>query len=405
MIITKMNGYTVSALQEENRIVELDCERVELESVLNHIYIGKVKNIVQNINAAFIEFTDGKMGYYSLRENKFPYFINSKNTEKICQGDEILVQVAKDNIKTKDPVLTSNINLTGKYVVLTVGNNRLGFSGKITDEAWKKQLKAKINSYCTDEIGYIVRTNAKSATTDQIISEVEKLSSLWENLKETAKHRTCYSLVYKAPETYLCNIRDAYSDILTDIITDDSDLYNEMKQYLTIHQPEDLGKLSFYQDDLLPLYKLYSLEKVLQDALKERVWLKSGAYLVIQPTEAFVVIDVNTGKFIAKKKTRDTFLKINLEAAQEIGRQLRLRNLSGIVVVDFIDLEEEDKDYLMKSFRDILVKDPIRTTLVGLSQLNLAELTRKKVRKPLHEQLSFVCEECHGSGRIVPEFK
>lgn len=211
--------------------------------------------------------------------------------------------------------------------------------------------------------------------------------SLCESVTERAKYRSCFTRMYQLPAPWLSLLRDTCDRELS-VVTDDRELYGQMEEYLRSAHPEDLPRLSLYEDDLLPLSKLYSLERELREALSERVWLKSGAYLVIQPTEALTVIDVNTGKYESKKKKQDTFLKINLEAAGEIARQLRLRNISGIILVDFINMDaEEDKEALKKTLADALHRDPIKALLVDLTALNLVEITRKKVQKPLAEQI------------------
>ena len=196
-------------------------------------------------------------------------------------------------------------------------------------------------------------------------------------------------MVYKTPSAYLCDIRDGYANALTEIVTDDQTIYAQIKEYLETYQEEDLDKLRLYEDHQITLSALYNIEKRLDEATREHVWLKSGAYLIIQHTEAFNVIDVNTGKAIAgKKKAQETFLKINLEAAREAARQIRLRNLSGIIIIDFIDLlDKKDQEILMRELADLFRKDPVKTTVVDITALNLVEITRKKVRKPLHEQL------------------
>ncbi len=207
-------------------------------------------------------------------------------------------------------------------------------------------------------------------------------------MKESSS-RTCYSCLYKNLPAYITGIRDSYAGKLEEIITDCPDLYDQLKEYLENSQKEDAEKLKLYTDDLLSLGKLYSLENALSKALDKRVWLKSGGYLVIEPTEAMVVIDVNTGKYEGKKKLEETVLKINLEAAAEIARQLRLRNLSGIIMVDFIDMNQEaHKEALMDALRAAVAKDPVKTVVVEMTRLNLVEITRKKLRRPLYEQVA-----------------
>ena len=194
----------------------------------------------------------------------------------------------------------------------------------------------------------------------------------------------------EAPPPYIVDLKNIYQEGLTEIVVEDARLYEEIKGYLSEEQPEDMGKLRFYKDKLLPLSKLYSIEARIQNALKEKVWMKSGAYLVIQPTEALTVIDVNTGKCIGKKKDDKVYFKINVEAAKEAAKQIRLRNLSGIILIDFVNLESKDKmEELLEAFRNYLHQDPVQTTLVDMTKLQLVEVTRKKVRKPLDEALKY----------------
>ena len=192
------------------------------------------------------------------------------------------------------------------------------------------------------EYGIIMRTNANDVSEEVLSQELETLVRDYEELIKTAHTRTCFSCLKKAPKEYLTELKNIYQDGLTDIVIEDVDIYSEVKEFLAKDQPEDLDKLRLYEDKLLPLHKLYSIEKRIEDALKEYVWMKSGSYLVIQPTEALTVIDVNTGKNISKKKDDETYLKINLEAAKEAAKQIRLRNISGIILVDFINMNKQE---------------------------------------------------------------
>ena len=219
-------------------------------------------------------------------------------------------------------------------------------------------------------------------------AELEQLIQEYKELVKIAGTRVCYSCLKKAPKQYLSELKNIYQDGLKEIVIEDPILYEETIAYLKMYQPEDLGKVHRYEDTLLPLDKLHNIERKLEDALKERVWLKSGAYLVIQSTEALTVIDVNTGKCISKKRDERTYLKINIEAAKEVAKQIRLRNLSGIILVDFINLSgKELMAELVDVFQKELRKDPISTTLVDITKLQLVEVTRKKVRKPLKEAI------------------
>lgn len=389
LVLTTKENRIISSLIEDNEFVQLRVDSMDSDSILGNIYVGKVKNIVKNINAAFIEIADGVMCYYSLEENKYPIYVKDKKSNRLVMGDEILVQIEKENIKTKAPVATCHLNFTGKYVVLTHGKTKVGVSSKITSDKEKKRLKEILSSYKNSEYGFIIRTNAEGAAEEILRGEIETLIKRYEEITGFGVHRSAFSLVYKTPSAYLCDIRDGYANALTEIVTDDQLIFTQIKEYLETYQEEDLDKLRLYQDDQIKLSALYNIDKRLDEATREHVWLKSGAYLVIQHTEAFNVIDVNTGKAIAgKKKAQETFLKINLEAAREAARQIRLRNLSGIIIIDFIDLlDKKDQEILMRELTDLFRKDPVKTTVVDITALNLVEITRKKVRKPLHEQM------------------
>ncbi|WP_167956597.1 ribonuclease E/G [Anaerosporobacter faecicola] len=389
LVITTKENRIITSLLENDTYVQLRVDAKDSNSLLGNIYVGKVKNIVKNINAAFIEVADGIMCYYSLEENKHPIYVKEKKTDKLVIGDEILVQIEKENIKTKAPVATCHLNFTGKYVVLTHGKTKIGVSSKITSDQEKRRLREILSPYENDKYGFIIRTNAKGA--DQIVleKEIASLVQLYEKVTSEGIHRSVFSVIYKTPADYLCDIRDGYANALEEIITDDAWLYEQIKDYLLHYQQEDLEKLRLYDDPTISLNTLYNVEKRIEEATREHVWLKSGAYLIIQHTEAFNIIDVNTGKAISgKKKAQETFLKINLEAAKEAARQIRLRNLSGIIIIDFIDLlDKNDQELLMKELTNAFKADPVKTTVVDITALNLVEITRKKVRKPLHEQL------------------
>ena len=388
-VIVNENGRIISSFFQEQELVQIHVEPVEEKKLLGNIYIGKVKNIVKNINAAFVEIADGIMCYYPLSEHERPIFTNTKQNNKVVIGDEIIVQVVKENIKTKAPMVSSKINFTGKYVVLSYGNTKIGVSNKIDDEKERKRLKRLLDSYGNDEYGFVARTNAAYAEESLLQAEITALIEKYDNLRKRGACLTRFSLLDQAPANYICELRDGYSEQVEEFITDDPVIYEQIKGYLSEYQKEDLDKLKFYDDPMIRLNHLYGISSKLEKALREKVWLKSGGYLVIQPTEALTVIDINTGKAIAgKKDSQTTFFKINMEAVTEIAKQIRLRNLSGIIIIDFIDMiEDEPKEMLMKELRRLFRADPIKTTVIDMTALNLVEVTRKKVRKPLHEQM------------------
>lgn len=388
LIITKLNGQVITTVLEDHEIVEIHGSQKEAEKgeySLGDVYVGRVKNIVPNIDAAFVEIAKGIECYYDLSKNPNPIFTHKIGKKPFCIGDELIVQIQKEAVKTKKPTVTSTVNFTGKYAVLTAGDTRIGVSGKIPSER-RKELHEYADSYKNDRFGLIIRTNARDLSKEELDREICFLIQEYEQLVQTAASRICFTCLKSAPKQYLVDLANIYQEGLTEIIIEDDELYEEVVGHLAEHQPEDLEKLVHYQDPLLPLHKLYSIEHVIAQAQKERVWMKSGAYLVIQPTEALTVIDVNTGKCISKKNAQENYKKINLEAAKEAAKQIRLRNLSGIIVIDFINMEEDcDIREMLNEFRRFLSRDPVQTVLVDMTKLQLVEVTRKKVRKPLKE--------------------
>jgi len=387
LIITKLKNQIWTALFEDDKIAELHCtsEDDTKKVKLGDVYIGKVKNILTNINAAFVEIKDGLECYYSIEENPCPIFTHKTGKKPLCIGDEILVQISKEALKTKAPTVSSKLNFTGKYAVLTTGDTRVGVSNKL-DKEERERLLHIVSPYVSNEYGIIVRTNAKGIEGTALTEELDNLIREYRVLRQVSVTRTCYSCMKSSPKEYLLELRNVYSENLSEIIVEDEELFNEMKVFLEKYQPEDLVKLRIYKDSLLPLHKLYNIEKCIAQAIKEQVWLKSGAYLVIQPTEALTVIDVNTGKFVSKKKDEESVLKVNIEAALEAARQIRLRNLSGIILIDFINMDNDEyMQKLLLILNKELSKDSVTTTLVDVTKLQLVEITRKKVRKPLHE--------------------
>ena len=350
LILTEMNyrntPILVAALEKEGRICQLNPMSLNSDSILGNIYIGKVKNIQKNIQAAFIEIENGIMCYYSMAEKASPCFVNVKKNNVLKIGDEMIVQVSKEGIKSKLPYVSSNLNFTGRYLVLTSERKELGFSGKLKKEE-KKQIREILKDKIPENVGIIVRTNCRDAQEEEILHELEELMKRYEAVLQKGKSRVCFSVLEKSMPEYVQILQNLYSQDLEEIVTDKQELYECAVQYLKGYKQQE-KIVRYYEDKLLPLYKLYNLQKAFEQAQNERVWLKSGGFLVIQQTEAFVCIDVNTGKCTSKKDMQETFRKINLEAAKEIAWQLRLRNLSGIILIDFINLERaEDKNLVL----------------------------------------------------------
>lgn len=395
IIITCMNvndcPCLVCALKEEQKIMELRLASLGQRSLLGNIYVGQVEKLAENIKAAFVRFGNGETGYLPLEEAAgIIYTAGRKGNAPLRAGDEILVQVSREAMKGKLPALTGNLNFTGKYLVLTTGNKKFGLSSKLSGEdrkrlsKWLEEEAAKPEK----EYGIVVRTNAGDASKEEILRELEYLQKLYESTAVTGRNRTCFSLLYEAEPFYLNAIRDAYNRNVEEIITDIPDVYDKIAAYLDAFSSSQTEQLAFYKDTLLPLYKLHSLESALEEIRREKIWLNSGGFLVIQQTEAFVSIDVNSGKFTGKKKAEETYRKINLEAAGEIARQLRLRNLSGIILIDFINMENQDhREELFHVLQKHLRKDSVKSKAIDITPLNILEMTRKKVSRPIIEDI------------------
>lgn len=391
LLITKKDGAVLSVRVEDGKVAQIQAQPEDAGSLLGDIYVGKVRNIVKNINAAFVEYEQGKMGYLSLDAKVCPIHTDGVVSDgtRVLIGDEIIVQIEREAVKTKPPTLSGTLNFPGKYVVLIYGERTVSISSKIKDAERKQQLRGFLRNNIDGDYGFVARTNCKDASDEKILKEIAFLKQQLENIKKFGVHRAKFNCLYHAPDAYLCDIRDSYDSLLESIITDDDEIFNRIMEFAKIYQPEDIKKIKRWDNADGKLDAVYDVTKTLEHALMPKVWLKNGGYLVIQPTEALVSIDVNTGKAISKKKdVQKTFLKVNLEAATQIARQLRLRNLSGMILIDFIDMKDADYNkQLMDRLRTEFAKDPVKTILVDMTKLGLVEVTRKKVRKSLYEQI------------------
>ncbi len=395
LIFTKMavNGrecLTYAKVLDGKQVEELSFSPLDCRRILGNIYVGQVTNVVPHIQGAFVRIGGGQICFFALKEQEEAIYTNEKkkiNGRYVLKaGDQLLVQVSREEMRGKRPTVTSRLEFHGKYLILVMGVPVLKVSAKLPSEI-RSQLREWLGPEVAENYGMIVRTNAGAAGKEKIFQELELLRKRMDQVLTKGKSRISYSLIEEAPPFYLDMVRNAYREELEEIVTDMPEVYRTIQEYLEVYQPEDQGKLGLYQDHLLPLYKLYALEQVLKSILKKRVWLKSGGFLVIEQTEAFVSIDVNTGKYVSNKKSQETYHKINLEAAREIAAQLRLRNLSGIILVDFINLEEKEYEAdLMYELKRYLRKDRVKTDVVDMTALKIVEITRQKVKKPIAEE-------------------
>ncbi|WP_418747815.1 ribonuclease E/G [Frisingicoccus sp.] len=383
VITNYKNQYLVVSL-DNGKAVEMFLKAPDALEI-GDIFIGKVKNIVNNIQAAFVEIQPGVIGYYSLKSNPHHLF-SSLSNGKLKNGDEILVQVERGNIKSKAPVLTSKIQLTGKHLVFLGNQKFIGISKKINDVRRRDTLKemGKRLTAGTDN-GVIFRTGSAGKADAQLEEEYQSLLVNYKNIMSIYRSRTCFSKILASPRNWL-NYVHAVSEPSLRVLTDIPEVHREISNQYTGAAEKPLCEL--YTDISYPLIKLKSLETQINRALSKNVWLKSGASLVIETTEALTSIDVNTSKTEIHKNNEETFLQINMEAAGEICRQLRLRNLSGIIIIDFINLSsKEAEEKLMSELRKLSREDSVQLNLIDMTPLGLVEMTRKRTYRPLYEQM------------------
>ncbi len=383
ILLTKYQDKPVMLVYQWDKLTNIVFQ--DVKSTVGNIYVGKVKNIVPNINAAFIELNNGLLTYFSMQDET-PIFLNPKNNSKLVVGDEVLVQIVKDGIKTKAPQVSCKLTLTGKYLVVSLEAGFIGISSKIKDSDRREALKKLIKANMNKSLGVILRTNAAKEADDVIIHELNTLSEQLLDIVALSKFRKPGQCMYQMDASFIKDLLGYCNENLLSIITDDVETYEALQNYFTSHDTQMLDKLNLYQDENYSLSAMYNINRDLERATNKRVWLKSGAYLVIEQTEAMVVIDVNTGKSIGKQNMQKHFLDINLEAAKECARQIELRNLSGIIIIDFINMDNpEHKKVLIDTLKEYISKDHIKTNYIDTTALGLVELTRKKEKKSLKE--------------------
>lgn len=377
--------FFLAAAFDEKRMTQIQVEAVSKSSILGNIYIGRVENIATNIQAAFVNIAKGVSCFLPLEEAKNAVFTKKNGKKDLCIGDELLVEVTREKQKNKPASVSANLNFSGKYLILTTGNHLLGISKKL-HATERERLQALLKDQITDTFGIVVRTAAKDASDEEILKELEMLTKQCHACLQGAMHRTAFTRLREAPPFYLQFLKNRNLTEVQKITTDIPSVHEVLLQHL--QDTKEAEKLHLYTDTQVSLFALYSLTHELERALHRQVWLPSGAYLVIDPTEALTVIDVNSGKNIKKKSREELVFSVNVEAAHEIARQLILRNISGICIIDFIDMKEKKhREELMHILRMDLKKDKVPATLVDITRLGLVELTRKKVQKSLKEQL------------------
>lgn len=380
-----------TVLSEEERPIECFFSSSEGNSILGNIYVGKIETVQQNIGAVFVRIGQNLRGYLPFSECREAIWKTGGQTKIPRVGDELLVQVSREAVKMKQPGLTTNLNLNGRYFVLSSGRKTVNFSRKLKGDQVRRIRS--ILPELSNEFGLIVRTSAQDATEEELAHEFSILKEKMDYILHFGTSRNIYTCLYQTSGPWMREVKQYFSEGLS-VITDCYGVYDELMQYRAENHLEDQLNLFFYEDKMLPLYKLNSISALMDKMQHKQVWLKSGGFIVIQETEACVVIDVNTGKYDGKKNKEETIMMINREAVSEIAAQIRLRQLSGIILVDFINMKDPKKqDELMNELQWSVSKDPVKTRVVDLTALQIVEMTRQKEMKSFREQLEAVEQE------------
>ncbi|MGB5278229.1 MAG: ribonuclease G [Gammaproteobacteria bacterium] len=394
------------AILENGMVHEIYIERRRSKGLVGNIYKGRVARVLPGMEAAFIEAGLERAAFLHVSDVAQARQDGNNGLVHISQvlreGQELLVQVIKDPLGTKGARLTTNITIPSRYLVFMPNTDNVGVSSRIESEDERERLRNMLMSQDerAEDTGYIIRTAAEIATTESIASDVTYLNRLWEAVNTKAAEVQAGSVVHKDLPLYLRVLRDMVDEDLEKIRVDSRETYTIMKQFAQTYVPEVEHVIEHYPGER-PIFDLHGVEDEIQKGLERKVHLKSGGHLVIDQTEAMTTIDVNTGAFVGNRNLEETIFKTNLEAAQAIARQLRLRNLGGIVILDFIDMiEEEHKRQVMRALEKALEKDHARTQVCEVSTLGLVEMTRKRTRESLEHVLCTTCPTCEGRGTI-----
>ena len=406
MLVRVLPHQTQVVVMEGPVLVEHHVARSDKTSVVGNVYLGRVRNVLPGMEAAFVDFGEAKNGVLYAGDIQHDSANHGKRRprieEALSKGDEVLVQVVKDAMGEKGARLTNQISLPGRYLVLVPNSDVQGISRRLPDED-RDRLRDILREARPEGYGVIVRTAAAAASKSEIRADIDRLSKLWEEIQGSRTGGSSPRAVYQEPALLLRVLREHYTPEFRRLMIDDTDAYEAVIEYLKEIDSDLIRTVQLYEDTL-PLFERFHVEDQLRKALERKVWLPSGGHLVIDRTEALTVIDVNTGKFVGSSSLEETVLQNNLEAAEEIGRQLRLRDIGGIIVIDFIDMETESNQLaLLRRLRETLAKDKTRTQVFDVSNLGLVEMTRKNVSQGLLETFSDPCPTCNGRGVLLHE--
>ncbi len=415
------------AIIEDDELVELLVDRPDARRMVGDIYLGRVEAVLPGIQAAFVDIGTEKSAFLHSSDLVYPEDEedaddaadddDDSRDEKdesrrgrskapaiqdvLKRGQDILVQVSKEPISTKGPRVTAQISLAGRFLVYMPFASRVGVSRKIGERAERQRLRAQVEEVLPkDSGGVIVRTVGEDVTKETFERELNTLIGQWKRIKRKTRFVRAPSLVHRETSLTRGLMRDVFSTKVEQVTVDSKQVYNEMIEYLKGIAPELIDRVKLYEEQV-PLFDKANIEQEIRDLFKRRCDLPSGGYLIIEPTEALVSIDVNSGRYTGKKDPEKTILKTNIEAAREVARQLRLRDTGGIIVCDFIDMEtKSNRDRVLQELRTHLGRDRARTKAFAVSDLGLVEMTRQRVRQSHLQNMTEPCPTCHGTGRV-----
>ncbi len=413
-IIADINPHEARvALIEEGELAEIHVEMRGNERLVGNIYKGRVENILPGMQAAFVDVGLERNAFlyagdiirdkdeFEVTPEGEPVQVRIPNIREILKkGEELLVQVLKQQGGTKGARITTHITLPGRYCVLMPTVEHVGISRRILDEGERERLKLLVEDIKPKGMGIIVRTVAESASEEEMRHEISFLARLWTKIKNKSDILTAPRLIHSEESLIFRTVRDMFTHEVERFVINDKEYYEKVCAVANIVSPGIENRVKLYEEND-NIFDAFAIEGKIEKAMQRKVWLKSGSYLVIDETEALTVIDVNTGKYIGENDLQQTLLNTNVEAAKEIARQLRLRDIGGIVIIDFIDMEyEENREAVLHALEEALKSDRTKTSVLGITELGLVELTRKKVRRRLSGVLGIPCAHCSGSGIV-----
>jgi len=422
IIVNAGREETRVALLENGLVTEIYIDRKKDRGIASNIYKGRVMKVLPGMQAAFVDIGLEKSAFLYVGDvfdsaSEYAPMMDDESLELevetkrkrangtqiedlLQEGQEVTVQVSKEPISTKGARVTTYVSLAGRYLVMMPGVNHIGVSRRIEKVDERNRLRDIVKSLRKPNAGYIIRTASDGRTEEDFRSDIEFLSRLWDNLQRRRERSSAPALLHSELDLVFRVIRDVFTSDVDKMIIDSADEYQRVKEFIDSYIPAISRRVKLYDRDE-PIFETYGVEIEISRALGRKVWLKSGGYIILDQTEALTTIDVNTGRYVGKRTLEDTILKTNLEAVREIAYQLRLRNIGGIIILDFIDMEREDnRRRVYATLQEALSHDKAKTTISHISPLGLIEMTRKRVRESLGRTLCDSCPYCDGRGYI-----